>query len=305
MAVACVFAGASAHAQQPIPRTSQGRPDFQGTWSANFVPNAIERLPGATGLVVGDEEAKKLADAWWENRFKTQPVYDPNENLGLARELSRVDGEWRSSQITDPPDGKAPVTGEARRVVAARTERMGLRPDGPEARGLIERCIGGLAGAPMVVTPTDNLRQFMQTPDYLVIFNETDVGEARIVGIGTLPRPANISQHLGDSTAHWDGDTLVIETANRRVASGDVPRGPVIVVRQEARVIERLSLLSADELLYRYTIEDPAMYTGPWSAEYSMRRSSLPVFETACHEGNYSMVNMLAAARESERKAAK
>jgi hypothetical protein len=287
---------------QAIPRTTEGKPDFYGVWAANFVPNTLERMPGASGLVVGDDEAKLLADAFWEGRFKNQPVYDPNENLGLARVLPKVNGEWRSSQITDPPDGKAPVTERARQLVGERRARMDARPDGPEARGLIERCIGGLAGAPLVVTPTDNLRQIMQTKDFLVILNETDVGEARVIGIGAAPRPANISQHLGDSVARWEGDTLVVETSNRRTWSGDAARGPAIVVRPEAKVIEQLSLISADELLYRFTIEDKAMYGRPWSAEYSMMRSGQPMFETACHEGNYAMVNMLAAARASERR---
>jgi hypothetical protein len=287
---------------QPIPRTPEGRPDFHGTWSADFLPNSLERLQGATALVVDEAEATRLADSWWAVRFKNQPVYDPNENLGLARRLPRTNGEWRTSQITDPSDGKAPITGEGARLIAARRERMDARPDGPEARGLIERCIGGLAGAPLVVTPTDNLRQFFQTKDHLVIFNETDVGEVRIIGIEAKARPPNTSQHLGDSVASWERDTLVIETTNRRVAPLDAPRGVGMVVRSEAKVIERLTYISDAELLYRFTIIDADIYDKPWSAEYSMMRSSAQVFETACHEGNYAMINMLAAGRESERK---
>src|SRR5689334_11307679 len=285
---------------QALPRTPEGRPDFQGTWSGDFLFMVFERLPGASGFVVGDEEARRLSNEVWEKRLAG--VYDPNENLGLSRNLPRVNGELRTAQVTDPPDNKVPNTKAAADLIAASRARKDARPDGPEDRSLMERCIGGLAGAPLLITPTDNLRMIVQTKDYFVINNETDVGEARIAGIGAKPRPAGIAQHLGDSTAWWEGDTLVVQTNNRRLGPNDTVRGPGIVVRPEANVIERFSFISKDELLYRYTVIDDAMFSKPWSAEYSMMRSGARIYETACHEGNYAMTNMLAAARASERK---
>jgi hypothetical protein len=295
-----IWIAASPAMGQAIPRTADGHPDFHGTWSGNFISGAFERLPGASGLVVSEEEAKRLSDAWWEKRLSG--VYDPNENLGLARSLPRVNGELRSAQITDPPDGKLPTTKIAADLLQARRARLDARPAGPEDRGMLERCIGGLAGAPLTITPTDNLRQIVQTPDHVVIFNETDVGEARIIGIGAKPRPASTVHDLGDSFARWEGDTLVVETINRRVETRSATRGSGIIVTSQARVIERFSYISNDEMLYRYTVEDSVMYARPWSAEYSMRRTNARVYETACHEGNYSMTNMLAAARASERR---
>ena len=294
----------AAHAQAPdIPRTSEGRPDFQGTWESNGLA-ANERLPGASGLVVGDEEARKLSDAFWARRF--EGLYDPHENLGMARQLSRVNGEWRTSLITDPPDGKMPLTERARKLVAE--EQAGFAsttPDSYETRKWQERCLAGPGRPPMPQSVTDNLRQIVQTPAHLVILTETDGAETRIIDINGTHGPDAIKTFLGDSIARWEGDELVIETINMR--GEQFVRMCCVLTRTGSRIIERLSFISPDEVLYRFTVEDPegaAIYTRAWSGEYSFNRSKAPIYEWECSASNYSLTNILRAAREDERRAA-
>jgi len=295
-----LFASAAA-AQQPIPRTPDGHPDFQGIWESNILPK-VERLPGATALVVDDAEAKRLSDAYWSQHFEDSPVYDPHENLGMARNLSRVNGEWRTGLVTEPPDGKIPLTEAGRKLLAAsRTAYDGPPRADYETRPWKERCLAGPARAPLLVSPTDNMRQIVQTPGHVMIWTEDDGGEARIAGIGAARRPAALTSFLGDSVARWDGDTLVIDTTNAR--DEQAGRSASIVARQAAHVVERLSYISPDEVLYRFTIEDPLVFARPWSGEYSFRRSKRPTFETDCHGGNYALPNVLSGAREVERRA--
>jgi hypothetical protein len=305
LALAALFA-LPAFAQeraQSIPRTAEGRPDFQGVWESNGLA-VNERLPGATGLVVGDEEARKLSDTFWTKRF--EGLYDPHENLGMARQLSRVNGQWRAGMLTDPPDGKMPLTERARKLVAE--EQAGFNsttPDSYETRKWQERCLAGPGRPPMPQSVTDNLRQIVQTPTHLVILTETDGAETRIIDINGVHGPDVIKTFLGDSTARWEGDELVIETINMR--GEQFVRMALVLTRTGSRIIERLSFISADEVLYRFTVEDPegtAIYTRPWSGEYSFNRSKAPIFEWECGSSNYSLTNILRAAREAERGAA-
>jgi hypothetical protein len=299
----CSALGAPAVAQQPVPRTPEGRPDFQGVWESNGLAST-ERLPGASGLVVDDDEAKKLSDAFWAKRF--EGLYDPHENLGMARQLSRVNGQWRTSTLTEPPDGKMPLSEKARKLIAEENAQINsTTPDSYETRKWQERCLAGPGRPPMPQSVTDNLRQIVQTPTHLVMLTETDGAETRIIPINGAHGPDVIRTFLGDSTARWEGDELVIETINMR--GEQFVRMGAIMTRTGSRIIERLSFISPDEVLYRFTAEDPegaAIYTRPWSGEYSFNRSKQPIFEWECSAGNYSLPNILRAAREAERKAA-
>ncbi len=286
---------------QDIPRTMDGRPDFQGTWSADFVPLLVERMPSASGLIVGDAEAERLAKEFWTQRRATTLNSD-NLDLGMGAKLPRVNGQWRSSHVTEPIDGKVPLTPLGIEVRNAGRQRRDAVGDGPESRPETERCVIGTSGPPLLTYPTDNLRQFVQTRDHLVISSETISSDVRIIGINAAKRPAALSSYVGDSTARWDGDVLVIETSGMR-ALGLVQPG--IIITGEAKVIERLSLLTPNELLYRYTIEDPKVFSQGWTAEYSMKRSSARMYETACHEGNYTMTYILLGARETRRRASR
>jgi hypothetical protein len=296
LALAIVLA-APAHGQQTIPRTADGHPDFQGVWSANFL-SIVERPPNASGLVVGEEEARKLVEEVWARQQSLRGDFADPSSPGPNP--MRVNGEWRTSQITDPPDGRMPMTAEA---LASRGARRGqaLAMDDVETRPPVERCVASPGGVVLQVLPTENLRQFVQTRDQLVVSSESGVGETRIIGIGATKRPPALIARAGDSTARWEGDALIVETTNLP----NTTLSPVLAVTGKAVVRESFSLLSANELLYRYTIIDPVMYSRPWSAEYSMMRLSARLHENACHEHNYSLPNILRGARVVEERAAK
>jgi hypothetical protein len=150
------------------------------------------------------------------------------------------------------------------------------------------------------------LRRIVQTPGNLVIHTES-MSDLRIVRIGAARAPEPLHSWYGQTTGRWEGDTLVAETTHFRpgdtirIASGFTP----LVVRQTSTIVERFTLVAPDELLYQFTVVDPDVYARPWMAEYSMTRSSQPMFETACHEGNYAMTNLLVGARVADARAAK
>jgi hypothetical protein len=292
--VLCVCGAATA--QQPIPRTAKGQPDFQGVWQSAFL-TPMERIEGASGLVVGDEEAGKLV-AQIRSRIAAQGAEaDPNVFDADLDTLMRVSGEWRTSMVTEPGDGKVPYAAGVREKVLGdmRASLTGLKDD-PETRPEFERCFVGTGRVPFVNVNAHNLRQIVQTPDQLVIYTE-EGGDVRIIGIGKARRPSVLRNFYGDSVARWDGDALVIETQHLRPWSNRL-----VSVSENSTVIERLSFIAPDEILYRFTVEDPGLYATPWSAEFSLSRTPGPAFEYGCHSGNYSLTNVLRSGREADRK---
>jgi len=151
----------------------------------------------------------------------------------------------------------------------------------------------------MFLVPANNHRQIVQTGDFVVIYTE-EGGDTRTIRMDGEPLPGVLSSRYGDSIGRWDNDALVVTTTNLRPHASAFPWG-VIAVGENSRVVERLSLLSADELRYRFTVEDPTLYSRPWSAEFSLLRSVNETYEYGCHEGNYSIVNILMAARVLEK----
>jgi hypothetical protein len=288
-----------APATAAIPRTREGRPDLGGYWQTAFI-TSTGRMEGAAKLVVSDEEAKELSRRYVE--FANSPaagaLVDPDFFVSGVENLAKVKGEWRTSLITMPASGVQAYTSEGKRLDAQRKQWNDAPADGPEMRNLFERCMVGIGSAPMTPVPSTIVRQLIQTPDHLVI--ASDGNDNRIIGFDTEPRPAAIVSPLGDSTAHWEGDVLVVHTTR---LSGEVHKH--IITRPESRVIERFQMLSPDELFYQFTVEDTAIYAGPWSAEFVLTRSKERIYEYSCHEHNYSMVNILQAGRVADQKAAK
>jgi hypothetical protein len=282
-----------------IPRTTEGRPDFGGNWFTAFI-TSTGRMDGATKLVVSDEEAKELSRRFVD--FASSPaagaLVDPDFFVAGVDQLARVKGEWRTSLITSPASGVQGYTEEGKRLDAQRKQWNQQPAEGPEMRPLMERCVVAIGSAPLTPVPSTIIRQFIQTPDHVVI--ASDGNDTRIIGFDTASRPAAIIAPLGDSTAHWEGDVLVVHTTK---LSGEVHKN--IITRPESRVIERFELLGPDELFYRFTVEDTAIYAEPWSAEFVLKRTNHRVFEYSCHEHNYSMVNILQGARVADRKVAK
>jgi hypothetical protein len=284
---------ASQTQEQPIPRTSAGLPDLSGNWATTFI-TTTGRMDGATKLVVTEEEARELSRRYleWAHSDAAGAVVDPDLFASGVFSLLRVNGEYRTSLITTPDDGVQHYTDLGKHLDAEARARTNLPPDGPEMRPLFERCIVGAGSAPLTNVPSIFVRQVVQTADHVVI--ASDGNDTRIIGVNAPPRPGAITSPLGDSTAFWEGDTLVVHTTG---LTGQVHRQ--IITRPQSRVIERFTLISPGELLYRFTVEDSAIYAQPWSAEYVLHRSDHPVLEYACHEGNYAMHHMLQHGRRA------
>lgn len=289
--------GGSSMGPPPLaPRTADGRPDFTGNWATAFI-TSTGRMDGAKSLVVTDAEAEKLSRDYvaWAESEAAGSIVDPDFFAAGVSQLARVKGEWRTSLITTG-DGVQAYTAEGKRLDAERRALNQKQVDDPEMRPLFERCLVGVGSAPLTGVPSIMIRQFVQTPDHLVV--STDGNDVRIIGIEAIPRPAAIVAPLGDSTAHWEGDALVVHTTG---LAGQVHRQ--IITRPQSRVIERFELLNANELFYQFTVEDTAIYEKPWSAEFVMTRTEQTVMEYACHEGNHSMFHMLLAGRMADARA--
>ena len=201
--------------------------------------------------------------------------------------------------MIDPPDGRIPaLTPEAEERAAERAALSQRITEGPEDRSLSERCIMGFnAGPPF--TPAgynQNVQIFQNTPDHVVLLNEM-VHTARIVPLDGRPH-GTLPQWTGDSRGRWEGNTLVVETTNflRETSFRDSTANLYLV--------ERLTRVDPDTLLYEFTVSDPTTWTRPWTAQIPMRRSESPLFEYACHEGNYGMEGTLSGARAIEKAAA-
>lgn len=288
-----MLAAAPVHAQpSSIPRTPEGRPDFQGVWMSGFITQ-LERPEGFDSLVIPPSEASTAIEKLLEYVSEGE-VYDPEFDYdALPIALLEMNGEFRSSQIIEPADGKLPLTSLASAVL----DGFKRGYDDPEARPGAERCVDGLVHAPIgssfLLIPV----QIVQTPGALVVTTE-DADASRIVVLSGSPWPDPIRTRSGQSRGRWEGETLVIETDRYIIdsPSGVAFRGGAVITA-DSRVVERLSLISADSLLYQFTIEDPSLYSRPWRAEYVMKRTSHQLLEYACHEANHALFHILTAAR--------
>jgi hypothetical protein len=280
------------------PRTAWGDPDLQGVWNfATLTP--LERPRElAEKEVLTDQEAADFEKLTLQQRAATLSTgdrewWDPGSKVMKTR---------RTSLIVDPPDGRVPaLTTEAQKRAAARTAaRRGRGPaDSWEDRSISERCIWfGSAGPPMVPGPYNNDVQLMQTRDYVVIVNEM-IHDARMVPMDGRPRVGqSIRQWMGDSRGHWEGNTLVVETINFTDERNFRGSG------ENLQLVERFTRVDPDTIDYQFTAADPTTWTRPWSAGFSMTKIQDPLYEYACHEGNYkSMSGTLSGARAEEQAA--
>ena len=287
-----------------VPHASDGHPDLQGIWT-NATLTRLERPPElASRPTVTDEEAREF-ESHDIARAQDPPLGAPlivgnllfsGANVAYnvlfydrGAELARIDGLKRTSLIIDPPDGKIPpLTPEARRR-NAELARERARSDGVKGRPLTERCIVGndsTAGPPMLPVLYNNYYQVVQTKDHLMIMAEM-IHDVRIVRIGGTHQPANVRQWLGDSIGHWEDATLVVDTTN--FTNQTRFRGS----SENLHVIERFQRLNANTILYRATIDDPSSFQRPWTIEYPFVATRGPIYEYACHEGNYALRSIL------------
>jgi hypothetical protein len=288
---------ATAPAAWTAPRTADGQPDLQGVWNFGTL-TPLERpanLAGRTELTeaeVAEIEQKAELD------IKKRAI-DTMDHAKYAFDR-------RTSLVIDPPDGRMPpLTPAGRQRSMAHIQRLVRAPDGPEDRSIWDRCIlGWNSGPPMIpavpVGYNQNV-QIFQTRDYVVILNE-QIHNARIIPLDGRPH-GRLRQWAGDSRARWDGDTLVIESINfTTFGTGTITlRNSLrVVFDEQLRLTERLTRVRDNTLLYEFTIDDPTIWTKPWTVGVPMTATTDRMFEYACHEANYAMKNMLSGARAVE-----
>ena len=297
--VAAMFGAASVAAQQG-PRTAWGDPDLQGVWT-NRTTTPLERPDDFEGQEVLSAEERAELDAQAEANRDRPP---PPGRTGAYNSfwLDRGLRNDRTSLIIDPPDGKYPaLTDRVReRDATFAAMRDGTAFDTWEDLNLYDRCITrGMPGA-MVPGFYNHNYQILQTPDHVVILVEM-IHDARIIPLdGRAHLPSGLGQWLGDSRAHWEGETLVVETTNLTPKGDERLRNLVHAASADGRVVERFTRVAADRIDYSFTVTDPATYERPWTAEIPMVPLGGEIFEYACHEGNYGLENILAGARSAE-----
>ena len=292
-----------------VPRTQDGHADLQGIWT-NATITPLERMGDKAAVTDAEAvsvEKKAAEDLQNTDGASDSPLLRAAGSAGTGgynmlfidrgSELTRVDGVKRTSLVIDPPDGKVPTmtTGGRTRGFASVAGTL-TTFDNVKQRPLSERCLmafGSSSGPPMLPVLYNNTYQIVQTPDSVMILVEM-VHDARVVRMNAEHPPASVRQWMGDSTGHWDGDTLVVDTTNFREEVAF--RG----ASANFHVIERFRRVDANTMLYRATMEDPATWTRPWTIEYSFSSVKGPIYEYACHEGNYAMADILGGARKME-----
>jgi len=287
-------------------QTSAGHPDLEGIWSyATVTP--LER----PAELAGKEFWTAQEAAAYEKHLKQQVSTDRRDggaqtDVGrsyneLWRDRGNVLASRRTSIIIDPPDGKLPALTPAaqKRIEAANTHAQAHPADGPEDRSLWERCL--TRGLPMYPRSYNNNFQIVQTPGSVAILQEM-IHEVRVVRMGGTHAPAVARSFLGDSIGHWEGNTLVVETANFN-GSAEFGWSDEVWYNRGLRLTERLTRVGPDELRYQFTVDDPDTFVRPWTGEIIATRTSGPIFEYACHEGNLALTDILSGARTAEKAA--
>ena len=318
-----------------IPRTPDGRPDLSGVYDIATLTPLVRPVALGERLTLTDAEAIDVAKRAAAFKAATSKSSDPNRkappaggdgsegasgNVGGYNTVwidngsgsFKIDGKWRTSLITDPANGQMPaLTAEGKKRAAARAVyarpnrgdafwiKEGISPgpyDDPELRPVAERCLlsfGSGGGPPMLPILYNNLKQIVQTKDTVMLLNEM-VHDARVIRINGQHEPSDIRRWLGDSIGRWDGDTLVVDTTN----FNDYPA--LAGATRTLHVIEKFKRLDDKSLLYSFTVDDPTVWTKPWSGEILWPATNDRIYEYACHEGNYSFTGIMRGARELE-----
>lgn len=309
--LAAAALSAQTKAAWKMPRTADGKPDLQGIWT-NATLTPMERPAAFAGkATLSDAEAtayekKDIEQTQQQDGASDGPLIAAAGSSGTGgynflfidrgSQLARVDGVKRTSLVIDPPDGKVPaITPAAReRNRAAMTSFM--RFNSVQDRPMSERCLigfGSTSGPPMLPVLYNNNYQIVQNADTVMILVEM-VHDVRIIRINGTHPARDVQFWLGDSIGHWEGDTLVVDTTNFTAKSGF--RG----TSTDLHVIERFTRADTTNILYKATIDDPTTFAKQWTMEFPFTATNGPVYEYACHEGNYAMEDILGGARKSD-----
>lgn len=318
-------------------RNAQGHPNIQGIWDFRTL-TPLER-PSALGdqAVFTADEQKAFTDQaidatdvdkLREHAAAEQDIEGAYNNFWMDYGKT-MNEDRRTSLIVDPPNGRLPaLTKEAvaglkknlerkppvRDIVSIGLDMASFRPAGPETLGLSERCLIGFnAGPPLTPSAYNNNLRIVQTPEHIVLFTEM-VHDARVVQMAdSQALPGKIQKWTGASRGHWEGDTLVVETANFTDKTptfqlplnlSDQTMNGVVGSGNNMKLTERFTPVSESRLVYEYTVNDPKTFTKPFTVAIPLRATEDQIFEYACHEGNHAMAGMLGGARQMEREAA-
>lgn len=319
---------AEAKAEYKAPRTSFGQPDLQNVWSnASLTP--LTRPAAAKSLTYTEAEVKEMEDRVQVEIAEGDAPTDPNASatyvakttverpefkaaggdvggynrgwLDPGNSVMRVNGEGRTSILTTP-NGQFPPRKANAAVAPSPQMPAGTNAfDSYERRSLGERCIvsfGRNGGPPMLANGFyNNNYQIVQTPEFVTITVEMN-HDARIVKLNAKHRTDDVRPYFGDSIGWWDGDTLVVETKN-------IPQSQAFMgAWKDLTVTEKFRRVADDRLYYSFTLEDPTLWDAPWGGEYEFHPLGAPLYEYACHEGNYALLGVLEGARVLEEHAA-
>jgi hypothetical protein len=294
------------------PRTADGQPSLQGYWTNNTI-TPLERPKGLAGKEFYTEEELQALIKKEQSRVElneeegrpTEPgtaedVHYDFSQFGLDRGQTKMAWNRRTSLIVGPAGTVPALLPEARKRAAdIAAKNRGHEFDGPENRPLSARClVMGQESVPMLPGGYNNNLQIIQGKGYVAIFHEMNHAVRVIPTDGHSHLPANIQQWKGDSRGHWEGNTLVVDVTNF------TGRNPFRGSGEKLHVVERFTRVDDDTILYRFTVEDPDTWDQPWTAEIAMVKDKGPIYEFACHEGNFGLENTLRGARVAEEEAA-
>ncbi|PWU00966.1 MAG: hypothetical protein C5B51_24050 [Terriglobia bacterium] len=299
------------------PRTPDGQPDLQGVWTNNTV-TPLQRPKELAGkeyyseaelaevqqrqrerLALDDQEGEPPANHSGVEGAAPETVHYDHAQFGLDWLQSRIAWNRRTSLIVGPEGTIPPLTPEARKRRAEKAAKeKGHEFDGPENRPLEARCLARAnVGPPLLPVRYNSNLQIAQGPGYVAIETE-EIHDVRIIPLDGRPHlPKNIRQWMGNSVGHWEGNTLVIDTTNFTDLTP-------FAGAQNLHVIERLTRADEDTILYQFTVEDPGMWTKPWSGEIPIKKMEGRLYEYACNEANYGLENTLRGARVADAEAA-
>jgi hypothetical protein len=284
-------------------RTPWGDPDLQGVWT-NSTTTPLERPDKfASKQTLTDEERATLDADDVRNADRPPAKGSPGNYNDFWFDRGKRTNQ--TSLVVDPQDGKLPaLTPQGQKLQEAAAQARPGPPTSPEDLSLFERCITRSMPGAMLPGFYNHNYQIVQTRGYVVILVEM-VHDARIIPTDGRPHAGpRLQRWLGDSRGRWEGNTLIVETTNVKVAQQLRPARAVFGGGEKFKVVERFTRVDADTIDYQFTVSDPDLSTRPWTVSTPMSKIDTPIFEYACHEGNHSMENMLRGARQAEREAA-